>query len=169
MRLQRRFLSVIVPVIALALLTLGWLAYEQLRRGAEDELSSRMLRALDRIEQQSLGWVDATETNVDLFASTAAIEDYFALEPAVREDGPASVPVRALFDKLRRTVPKYREIRLLARDGHEELRVAEPGLVNRSEEERGTPWFDAVGLDWALAIHASRRPGPIRTRRAPRR
>ena len=155
MRLQRRFLSVIVPVIALALLTLGWLAYDQLRRGAERELSSRMLVFLERIEQQSLGWVDATETNVDLFAGAAPIEDYFALDPAAREDGPASAPVRALFDKMRRTVPQYREIRLLARDGHEELRVAEPGLVNRSEEERGTPWFDAVGLNWALAIHTS--------------
>ena len=114
-----------------------------------------MLVFLERIEQQSLGWVDATETNVDLFAGAAPIEDYFALDPAAREDGPASAPVRALFDKVRRTVPQYREIRLLARDGHEELRVAEPGLVNRSEEERGTPWFDAVGLNWALAIHTS--------------
>ena len=153
MRLQRRFLSVIVPVITLALLALGWLAYDQLRRGAQDELSSRMLLALERIEQQSLGWVYATETNVDLVAGAAAIEDYFALGEDEREGGAASVPVHALFDKLRRTVPEYREIRLLRRDGHEELRVAEPGLVNRSEEERGTPWFDAVGLNWALAIH----------------
>ena len=153
MRLQRRFLSVIVPVIALALLVLGWLAYDQLRRGVRDELSSRMLLALERIEQQSLGWVDATETNVDLVAGAAAIEDYFALDVDEREAGAASVPVHALFDKLRRTVPEYREIRLLSRDGHEELRVAEPGLVNRSGEEGGTPWFDAVGLNWALAIH----------------
>ena len=153
MRLQRRFLSVIVPVITLALLALGWLAYDQLRRGAQDELSSRMLLALERIEQQSLGWVYATETNVDLFASAAAIEDYFALDENEREGGAASGPVRALFEKLRRTVPEYREIRLLRRDGHEELRVAEPGLVNRGAEERGTPWFDAVGLNWALAIH----------------
>ncbi len=155
MRLQRRFLSVIVPVIALALLTLGWLAYVQLRRGAEDELSRQMLVALDRIEQQSLSWVDATETNVDLFASAAAIENYFDLPEAQRENSPAAAPAKALFEKLRRSVPEYREIRLLNRDGHEELRVADADLVNRSEVERGTPWFDAVALNWGLPIHTS--------------
>ena len=159
-RLQRRFLSAIVPAIALALLALGGLAYDQLRRGAQDELSNRMLLALERIEQQALGWTYATETNVDLVASATAIEDYFALGEDEREGGAVSVPVHALFDKLRRTVPEYREIRLLSRNGHEELRVAEPGLINRSEEEGGTPWFDAVGLNWALAIHTDVMPHP---------
>jgi len=155
MRLQTRFLAALVPVVALTLLAFGWVVYAQLRQDSEDELSRQMERALDRVEQHSLAYIDRTETNVDLFAGSALIEQYMTEREESRIEGPLRGPLLALFGKLRRTVPAYREIRLLRRNGHEELRLAEPGLVNRSVEEGGTPWFDDVGLHWAAAVHST--------------
>ncbi len=137
------------------MLSLGYLVYLQLRQNAESELTHEMQTLLSRASQQSNAFVITTESNVDLFASSSLLESWFLEDDESVRRGNLLLPVKKLLTRYNRSFPAYREIRLMQANGFEEVRIAEPELINRSESEAGTDWFNGVGLNWGLTVHSS--------------
>lgn len=144
MRLQAKLLFAIVPTIVISLLTLGWLAYSQLRQLSEHDLLSQMNIMLSRTEEQVDSVADTARANVHLFAHSDLIQRYVMVEDDADRYDLMQPSLLRLFASYQEAYPVYREIRLLTPDGYEDTRLAAPGLANLQEEESDTALFKAM-------------------------
>lgn len=144
MRLQSKLLLAIVPVIAMALLTLGWVVYSQLRENSEEEVVRAMDLFLTQTLQQSQSFIDTARANAQLFSSSSLIEQYLISETTADRINLMQPALLKLFASYQNAYPEYREIRLILPNGDEDTRLAPSGLANRSGNEADSNWFRSL-------------------------
>lgn len=155
MRLQNRFLITFVPVLAVALFTLSALVYFQMVETSRAALHQDIKMAIERVGTRSQAIVDSIENDAVLLSDSAVIAQWFELSDEERQDSSSANNVLALFRKMKAAQPLYEEIRLLNRNGAEELRLASEEGPSERMSEAGTEWFNQVGLNWGASIHRS--------------
>lgn len=153
MRLQGRFLSAIIPALAVSLLGLGAIVYGQLISNSRQNVEREAQMAQERVGLRLAAVVEAAETTAVLLSDSAQIADWFSADPSKSNESSSADAVTSLFRKIRKTQPLYRELRLINRDGDEEIRVADSDLGNVSLSEAGTGWFNRVALNWGASVH----------------
>ncbi|WP_221250787.1 bifunctional diguanylate cyclase/phosphodiesterase [Desulfuromonas versatilis] len=132
---------ILIPLVALPLLAVGWLAYVQLQDTSEgktrvemDTKLSQLSRQLETIRQTALA-------NLELFSEAALLTQYLQTGDDLERYSLVQPPLLRLFASYQRAYPQYQEIRVLLPDGYEDARMAVPGVPNRTEEENQTPFF----------------------------
>ncbi len=149
MRLQSRFLITVIPAIAATVLGLGAIVYAQLISSSVQSVQREIQMAQERTALRTAAVVETAETNAVLLSDSAQIANWFTSTPDLRD----ADAVSSLFRTLRRSQPLYREVRLLDRDGEQEIRVADEDLSSASNSVRGTGWFSRVALNWGSSVH----------------
>ena len=144
MRLHAKVLLVVVPLAVIPLLMLGWLAFEQLRSTAVERSSSQMTTLMDQLARNFQMHQKVAEANVMLFADASLVRAY-ALTEDEEERYVLMLPsLLGLFNSYLRAYPDYTEIRFLLPDGYEDARTTLTPIPNVTEEEGGTPFFEAL-------------------------
>lgn len=154
MRLQSKFLLSIIPCIAIALLSLGAVVYFQLLHGSRSALDREAGMTLERAEWRLKDYIGTVEVTANLLSDSAQIADWYVEGYTAKSKLDKVSEVLTLFRKVRNTHPEFREIRLLSRNGSEQVRLADPTLANVIVSEAGSQWFSNVGLNWAASIYS---------------
>ncbi len=152
MKLRSKLVLAIVPVVAGALLVLGWAVYARLAGQAEAGLEQRMALVLERTEAQLRGALDTLHANVGLLASSELVERHARSVEKFGRATDSEPPLSRLFAQYRDAYPGYREIRFVLPDGREALRVAQADRPNRGSGQVGSGWFRRLPHD-APAAH----------------
>lgn len=144
MKLQAKLIMVVVPLIVVPLLTLGFVGYYQLRDVSTKMTMSEMREALTQVGQGIETTVRTAKANVELFANAATLRRYVLTADDGERYRLMLRPLLRQFAGYQDAYPEYEEIRVLLPDGYEDARATEGNIANASEEEGGSPWFDAL-------------------------
>ena len=144
MRIQSKILLVLVPLVVAPLLTLGWIAYEQLRNIAEQKTLDQMETLLDQVGRQVEDHLHTTQANLKLFAESVLLQSYLRTEDEEERYTLLQPSLLRLFGSYQKSYPDYYEIRVLLPDGYEDTRLVSGGLRNVTDEEGESPFFQAA-------------------------
>jgi len=141
LQLQSKILLLLIPLIIIPILVLGWMAYSLLMEDAHQRTRYQMATLLEQIDSQTETQLRTARANASLFASTALIEQYIS-EPATAEnDSTVEQQVMDLLFNYQLAYPEYYEIRILTRDGREQLRSVLGKGTNATTDESQSGYF----------------------------
>lgn len=144
MKLQGKLVVVIVLAIVASMLLLACVVFVQLRQQSSEDMLSQMSLLLDQTQQQTQSFIDNTTANTKLFSSSNLMDRYVLIESEADRYDLMQPALLRLFTKYQEAYPEYRELRLLLPDGYEDTRLAQSGLINLTEEEYETPYFQEL-------------------------
>ena len=127
--------------IVASMVLLALVVFTQLRQQSAQDLLSQMTFLLDQTEQQTQSFIQNTTANAQLFSNSNLMDRYVKVANEAERYDLMQPALLRLFTKYQQAYPEYREIRLLLPDGYEDTRIAQPGLVNLTEEEYDTAYF----------------------------
>ena len=153
MQLQSKIQLLLIPLIVIPILVLGWVAYSLLIEDSRSRIQYQMTTLLEQIESQTETQLRTARANASLFANTALIKQYIRgqASPEVRHD--LEQQVMDLLLNYQLAYPEYYEIRIITRDGREQLRSILGSIANRTKDESSSSYF----------IQSSNNPGIIYT------
>ncbi|MGD2111980.1 MAG: EAL domain-containing protein, partial [Gammaproteobacteria bacterium] len=141
MRLQNKILLLLVPLVVLPLLVLGWSAYSLLMEDARDRTQHQVTTLLEQIRFHTESLLQTARANASLFANAEPVMQYMLAKPGDRRKAALGHEVMELLFNYQLAYPEYYEIRILSRDGHEELRSIIGDVPNLSTDESATAYF----------------------------
>jgi len=135
LQLQSKILLLLIPLIILPLLVLGWLAYSLLMEDARNRTQFQMTTLLEQIESQTETQLHTARANASLFSNTALIRQYIGEQ--VSSDGGlvSEQQVMDLLFNYQLAYPEYYEIRIIRRDGREQVRSVLGSIDNLTTDE----------------------------------
>jgi diguanylate cyclase (GGDEF)-like protein len=122
MRLQAKILLFLAPAILIAMLTLGWVAYIQLRDFSEEKTFYQMTTLLDQIQHHTWSRLAMAKAHVELLANSELLKRYLLSVEQDESFRLTQKSLRNLFDDYRSAFPDYAEISLFLPDGYEAIR-----------------------------------------------
>jgi diguanylate cyclase (GGDEF)-like protein len=141
LRLQNKILLLLVPLIVLPLLVLGWSAYSLLMEDARDRTQHQVTTLLEQIRFHTESLLQTARANASLFASADPVTQYILTKPDDSKKPELKKQVLDLLFNYQLAYPEYYEIRILSREGHEELRSVIGNVENLSTDESSTGYF----------------------------
>ncbi len=144
MRLNVKVLLIVVPLIVAPLVTLGAIAYVQLRDLAVSRTIDGLDTTLDQVGERALARFESTVANAGLLARSAVVERFAGATDARERYALALLPLLEEFAAYQASFPAYKEIRVLTPDGLEDARLSNRRSVNATEFEGQTPYFRAM-------------------------
>jgi len=153
LRLQNKILLLLVPLVVLPLLVLGWTAYALLMEDARDRTQHQVTTLLEQIRFHTESLLQTARANASLFASADTVAEYILTKPDDIKKAALRNEVLDLLFNYQLAYPEYYEIRILSRDGQEELRSVIGNVENMSTDESATAYFRGT----------SKKPGVIYT------
>ncbi|HBE92855.1 MAG TPA: hypothetical protein DDW55_10120 [Gammaproteobacteria bacterium] len=153
LQLQSKILFLLIPLIILPILVLGWVAYSLLMEDARGRTQYQMTTLLEQIESQTETQLRTARANASLFANTALIKRYISEQTYPDDRHDLEQQVMDLLFNYQLAYPEYYEIRIITRDGKEQLRSVLGSVANRTKDESSSSYF----------IETSSKPGIIYT------
>jgi predicted signal transduction protein with EAL and GGDEF domain len=150
---QSKILFLLIPLIILPILVLGWVAYSLLMEDARGRTQYQMTTLLEQIESQTETQLRTARANASLFANTALIKQYISEQTYPDDRHDLEQQVMDLLFNYQLAYPEYYEIRIITRDGKEQLRSVLGSVANRTKDESSSSYF----------IETSSNPGIIYT------
>ena len=146
MQLQSKILLLLIPLIILPLLVLGWVAYSLLMEDARNRTQYQMSTLLEQIESQTETQLRTARANASLFASNALIKQYIRERGSFGDVDSYNLEQQAmdLLFNYQLAYPEYYEIRIITRDGKEQLRSVLGNVANRTTDESSSSHFIAT-------------------------
>jgi predicted signal transduction protein with EAL and GGDEF domain len=141
LQLQSKILLLLIPLIIVPILVLGWMAYSLLMDDASQRTRFQITTLLEQIESQTETQLRTARANANLFASTALVKQYIRAQAASRDTGNLEQQVMNLLLNYQLAYPEYYEIRILTRDGKEQLRSVLGKSTNRTTDESSSKHF----------------------------
>ncbi|MGB5177717.1 MAG: EAL domain-containing protein [Gammaproteobacteria bacterium] len=141
MQLQSKILLLLIPLIVVPILVLGWMAYSLLLEDAHDRTRQQMATLLEQIESQTETQLRTARANASLFASTSLIEQYTRTPASSLHGHELEQQVMELLFNYQLAYPEYYEIRILTRDGKEQLRSVLGKDTNVTKDESSSSYF----------------------------
>ena len=145
MQLQSKILLLLIPLIVVPILVLGWMAYSLLMEDAHYRTQYQMTTLLEQIESQTETQLRTARANASLFASTSLIEQYLRAPASSSNKHLLEQRVMNLLFNYQMAYPEYYEIRILTRDGKEQLRSVLGKSDNRTVDESSSSYFIEAG------------------------
>jgi len=143
-KLRAKILLLIIPLVVIPLLTLGWLAYNQLRNttiqrslGQMDTLINQVRMHLEYRQQTALA-------NINLFSRSSQLTQYVTNEDEEERLTLMQSSILRLFGSYQKAYPDYYEIRFLLPDGYEDTRSLVGDIPNITDEEAGSEFFAEI-------------------------
>ena len=149
MQLQSKILLLLIPLIILPILVLGWVAYSLLMEDARDRTRYQMTTRLEQVESQTETQLRTARANASLFASSTLIKQYITRQATSKDTKKLQQQVIDLLFNYQLAYPEYYEIRIITRDGKEQLRSELGNTANLTTDESASSYF----------IEASNNPG----------
>ena len=153
MQLQSKILRLLIPLIVIPILVLGWVAYNLLMEDARNRTQYQMTTLLEQIESQTEIQLRTARANASLFANTALIKQYIREQVSPERKHELERQIMDLLFNYQLAYPEYYEIRIITRDGKEQLRSVLGSIHNLTTDESSSSYF----------IEASNNPGIIYT------
>lgn len=144
MQLQSKILLLLIPLIILPLLVLGWLAYSLLMEDVRNRTRYQTSTLLEQIESQTETQLRTARANASLFASNALIKQYISERLSFGGSYNLEQQTLDLLFNYQLAYPEYYEIRIITRDGQEQLRSVLGNVVNRTTDESSSSHFIAT-------------------------
>ncbi|MEZ5589721.1 MAG: ATP-binding protein [Gammaproteobacteria bacterium] len=144
MKLQSKIIAVIVPLIAAPMLLIGWLGYIQLHTISSERALHQMELVLQQLEQRVQTTLQTSYANLDLFANSPLLKKYLLTTDEQSRYQLLQPALLQLFASYQNAYPDYYEIRLLAADGYEEVRLTLGNIPNKSGDESHSAFFRAL-------------------------
>jgi len=144
LQLQSKILLLLIPLIILPLLVLGWLAYSLLMEDARNRTQYQMSTLLEQIESQTETQLRTARANASLFASNALIKQYISERLSFGDSYNLEQQALDLLFNYQLAYPEYYEIRIITRDGQEQLRSVLGNVANRTTDESSSSHFIAT-------------------------
>ena len=141
MRLNVKVLMVVVPLIVAPLVTLGTVAYVQLRDLAISRTINGLDTTLDQVGERVLARLESAIANTGLLARSPVVERFAGTTDERERYALALLPLLEEFAAYQANFPDYKEIRILTPDGFEDARLSNRRLANATEFEGDTPYF----------------------------
>jgi len=145
LQLQSKILLLLIPLIVVPILVLGWMAYSLLMEDAHQRTRFQMTTLLEQIESQTETQLRTARANASLFASTSLIGQYIREPASTRRSYELEQQVMKLLFNYQLAYPEYYEIRILTRDGKEQLRSVLGKGDNRTTDESSSNYFIEAG------------------------
>jgi len=144
LQLQSKILLLLIPLIIVPILVLGWMAYSLLMEDAHDRAQHQMATLLEQIESLTETQLRTARANASLFASTSLVEQYVREPASSRHRDELEQQVMELLFNYQLAYPEYYEIRILTRDGKEQLRSVLGKVANLKTNESSSSYFIEV-------------------------
>lgn len=144
MRLQSKIIVALIPLVVAPLLTLGWIAYAQLKETSERKTLDEIQTVMRQFELQIDAKRRTAMANIELFSRSTLLEKYILTVDDWERYNLLQFPLLQLFDSYQKAYPDYYEIRVFLPDGYEDARAATNGLQNEDEEEGESGYFKAL-------------------------
>jgi diguanylate cyclase (GGDEF)-like protein len=144
MRLHAKLILVLIPLIALPLAVLGWVAYSQQRDSVEKDTVRQLGTLVHEAERHFQARLEAARADVLLFASSRALHRYMLVEDEAVRFRLLQPALLKLFASYQLANPEYYEIRVLLPDGYEDTRAVSSQIPNVTDEEAETGYFSAM-------------------------
>jgi len=162
MKLERKMLLLLVPIIVAPLVTVGWVAYKQLRTEVEDNYLREMAATVREVDALVQSRIETTAANTALFATSFLVEKYALTTDEEQRYSLLQRPLLRLFANYQRNFPEYHELRFILPDGYEAARRVSWEMGNVTEEELGSPLLAALdaresGVHTEIAINPNTR------------
>ena len=145
MQLQSKILLLLIPLIILPILILGWVAYSLLMEDARSRTQYQMTTLLAQIESQTETQLRTARANASLFASNVLIKQYIREQATTGDTRDLEQQVMELLFNYQLAYPEYYEIRIISRDGKEQIRSVLGNVANRSTNESSSSYFVETG------------------------
>ena len=146
MNLQSKLVAVVVPLIVLPLMTLGIIAYIQLRDNTTNKALKDMSTLMDQIASNVKTKISTTQANVQLFANSEVLEKYLSTKDELDRYTLVQPSLLKLFYGYQKAYPDYYEIRLILPDGYEDTRSTINAIPNTTDNESNTWYFKKLQI-----------------------
>jgi diguanylate cyclase (GGDEF)-like protein len=144
LQLQSKILLLLIPLIILPLLVLGWLAYSLLMEDTRNRTQYQISTLLEQIASQTETQLRTARANASLFANNVLIKQYIRERPSSRDGHYLEQQTKDLLFNYQLAYPEYYEIRIITRDGKEQLRSVLGNVANRTTDESSSSHFIAT-------------------------
>ncbi len=122
MRLQSKFILLLVPLIVVPLLVLGATAYREVRDIAEKRAIEQMTLLLDQMQHQVRSRIDTAVASVQLFSNHTLVHKYALTDDEFQRFSVLQRPLLSQFGRFQQAFPDYHTIRFIDPDGFESAR-----------------------------------------------
>ncbi len=143
MNLRLKILSVVIPLTVIPLLVLGGIAYDRLKKNAEQTSFRQMETLLNQSALHIQSDIKTAIANIGLFSESELLHQYLLADEADRYQL-WQAPLLKLFSAYAQAYPDYYEIRVLLPDGYEDTRFTAGNIPNAREEEGDSWWFQEM-------------------------
>ncbi len=145
MQLQSKILLLLIPLIVIPILVLGWISYSLLMEDARHRTRYQITTLLEQIESQTETQLRTARANASLFASTALIGRYIRSQSSSKDSYNLEQQVTNLLFNYQLAYPEYYEIRIISRDGKEQIRSVLGKGNNQATDESSSSYFIETG------------------------
>ncbi len=159
MRLQAKIVLVVVPLIALPLAALGWVAFSQQRDSVMTDAVRQLNTLVAEADRNFGARLAAARADVALFANSHILRRYLLVDDEAQRFAVLQPGLLKLFASYQLANPEYYEIRVVLPDGYEDTRAAARSLPNVRDEEGGSAYFRNIAQSEAdLLFQVLRNP-----------
>ncbi|MBF0125894.1 MAG: response regulator [Magnetococcales bacterium] len=151
--LQVRLALMILPLLLLALATLGYLAYTELRNSRIDAAQGEVSNALSQAKTGIRARLETLDSHLEVFARSEILEKYLYVQDEQERYALLQPTLIRLFSGFIQAVGDYYEVRLLLPDGFEDTRVTGFELPNVTEQEENSAFFKKLSRKGAGTYH----------------
>lgn len=141
MKLRGKLLSLLVPLVVVPLLTLGWIAYEQLQQTSERKTLGQMATLLEHLALHTQSLIETAQANVTVFSASHLLKQYALTEDEEERFALLQKPLIRQFLGFQKAYPDYYEMRFLLPTGIEDVRWSSDEHPNITENESASSWF----------------------------
>ena len=142
MKLNNKFICIVLPLIILPILLVGFNAYQYLYQNSKTKALFVMHSQLDLVQQQLLQELRLVQANLQLLASDTQVQQYALTEDEYNRIGIYQPAVLKRFHKYHLAHPNYQEIRFVLPDGFQESYWAPPLYYQGDKDEAQSVWLN---------------------------
>ncbi|MCP4022307.1 MAG: response regulator [Desulfobacteraceae bacterium] len=146
MKLQTKIFLLLVPLIVIPLVILGWSANNRLISNARNAINNQMDTAVSLVANQIQTRIRSVESNAVLYTQSIQLANFLLTANQDQKYSLMIAPLLKLFASYQKTFPDYVEIRVLAPDGFEDVRLANISVKNASYDESKSPFFKKISV-----------------------
>ncbi|MEO5333942.1 MAG: response regulator [Magnetococcus sp. YQC-5] len=151
--LQIRLALLILPLLLLALATLGYLAFTELRNSSMNAAKSELHNALQQAKTIIHDRLETLHSHLEIFTRSEILEKYLDAEEEQERYALLQPTLIRLFSGFQQAIDDYYEVRLLLPDGFEDTRVTTFDIQNKTEQEENTLFFKELSRHAPAPYH----------------
>lgn len=143
MKIRKKIVLLLIPLIVIPLLSIGWFAFERLREISQEKTFSEVDTLIDQIRLHVTSDLETITANIELFSRSDLLHRYLFAD---QEDRYSlwQRPLLTLFTSYMKAYPDYYEIRILLPDGFEDTRTSLEQSPNRYSSESNLDYFQTI-------------------------